>query len=263
MPDLPPNVPPITLQDVAPTTKVSDDLVRLADAMQEVASRVSTNRRAPIHVLAEVTVERIHGATCASVTVLRGGRFHTEGATSEVAERADRLQYELESGPCVDAVLDDNVYVTGDATRDERWAQWGRRAHEETGVLSVLSFRLRVLDDPDAIACLNVYSDAPDAFTARDLGTGLVLATHGSALVTALVARDEATNLRAALTSNREIGVAMGILMQQHRLTREQAFDVLRAASQDSNRKLADVAMEVADTGVLAIKRWPAGPPDA
>ena len=32
---------------------------------------------------------------------------------------------------------------------------------------------------------------------------------------------------------------------------------MLRVASQDSNRKLADVASEVADTGILAIRRWP------
>jgi AmiR/NasT family two-component response regulator len=54
-----------------------------------------------------------------------------------------------------------------------------------------------------------------------------------------------------ALESNREIGVAMGILMQRHQLTREQAFDVLRGVSQDSNRKLSVVATEVADTGIL------------
>ena len=45
--------------------------------------------------------------------------------------------------------------------------------------------------------------------------------------------------------------------MQRHNLTREQAFDVLRVASQDSNRKLSAVASDVADTGTLAIQRWP------
>ena len=60
-------------------------------------------------------------------------------------------------------------------------------------------------------------------------------------------------NLSQALQSNREIGVAMGILMNQHRFTRQEAFDVLRVASQNSNRKLADIAVEVADTGTLSI----------
>ena len=86
---------------------------------------------------------------------------------------------------------------------------------------------------------------------------GLVLSSHGSLVVTAMLARDRASNLVRALESNREVGVAMGILMHRHRLDREQAFAVLRVASQDSNRKLAEVASEVADTGVLEIRRWP------
>ena len=51
-----------------------------------------------------------------------------------------------------------------------------------------------------------------------------MLATHCSWLVSAMLARDRADNLARALQSNREIGVAMGILMQRHRLTREQAI---------------------------------------
>ena len=50
----------------------------------------------------------------------------------------------------------------------------------------------------------------------------------------------------------------MGILMEQHRLTKDQAFAVLRVASQDSNRKLVDVATEVVETGTVTLRRWPA-----
>jgi hypothetical protein len=175
-----------------------------------------------------------------------------------VALRADALQYEIGSGPCVDAILDDNVYVTENVARDQRWAQWGLRVSSELGLHSVLAYRLTLLDDSGAIAALNVYSDRVAAFDDSAVGTGLVLATHGSLLVTAQLARDKAANLLKAMESNREIGVAMGILMQRHRLDREQAFAVLRVASQDSNRKLAEVASEVADTGILEIRRWPA-----
>ena len=45
----------------------------------------------------------------------------------------------------------------------------------------------------------------------------------------------------------------MGILMNKHRFTRQAAFDVLRVASQNANRKVADLAVEVADTGTLTI----------
>ena len=85
------------------------------------------------------------------------------------------------------------------------------------------------------------------------VGVGLILATHGALVLSEMLATNRARNLSKALQSNREIGVAMGILMHQHRLTRDEAFDVLRVASQNSNRKLADVAMDVADTGTLTI----------
>jgi DNA-binding response OmpR family regulator len=64
-------------------------------------------------------------------------------------------------------------------------------------------------------------------------------------------AEDEVGNLRHALGSNRQIGVAMGVLMARESLTEAQAFDRLRAASQHRNRKLRDVADEVVLTGRL------------
>ena len=70
----------------------------------------------------------------------------------------------------------------------------------------------------------------------------LVLATHGSLLVSALMARDVAANLAGTLQANREVGVAMGVLMYRHRLTRDQAFDLLRLAGQQNGLSLAEVA---------------------
>ncbi len=58
-----------------------------------------------------------------------------------------------------------------------------------------------------------------------------------------------AEELQRALVSNRRIGMAMGILMERHRLTEEQAFDRLRDLSQRSNVKLRDVAEQLIYTG--------------
>lgn len=238
------------------------DLRGLAEAMRSLAGRSTVDSgRESLDELVQLAVERVSGARWASVTVLSSGRFTTEASSHEAAVQADLLQYEIGSGPCVDAVLDDAVYVTGHVADDDRWPTWGQRVNEELGVDSVLSQRLTLLEESGAIAGLNIYSDAPDAFDEQAVATGLVLSTHASLLVTAALARGRATNLLKALESNREIGVAMGILMQRHQLTREQAFDVLRVASQDSNRKLAQVATEVADTGTLTIKRWPSSAP--
>jgi len=64
-------------------------------------------------------------------------------------------------------------------------------------------------------------------------------------------AENKAANLERALSSNRQIGAAMGILMARLHLTDGQAFDLLRKASQNRHRKLRDIAEEVMVTGEL------------
>lgn len=236
----------------------SRDLLSLAEAMQALADRSTHEEGRPaLRDLVHLAVERIGSADTASITVFRGGKFATEAATDGVATRADTLQYQMGFGPCVDAVLDDSVYVSGDVAKDERWLDWGTRVRHEVGVRSVLSQRLQLGADSTVIAGLNIYSNAAEAFGDTARAMGLVLATHGGLVVSTMLANDRARQLMVALKSNREIGMAMGVLMHQHQLSRTQAFDVLRAASQDSNRKLADVASEVVDTGSLTIRGWP------
>jgi predicted ATP-grasp superfamily ATP-dependent carboligase len=56
-------------------------------------------------------------------------------------------------------------------------------------------------------------------------------------------------NLQGALASRQVIGRAEGILMHRERITADEAFDLLRHASQNLNTKLRDVAQYVVDTG--------------
>jgi hypothetical protein len=64
-------------------------------------------------------------------------------------------------------------------------------------------------------------------------------------------AQNQVTNLEIALGSNRDIGTAVGILMNAHLVTQEQAFGMLRTASQHGHRKLREVANEVIFTGSI------------
>ncbi len=65
-------------------------------------------------------------------------------------------------------------------------------------------------------------------------------------------AADAATaNLQIALSSNRRIGTAIGILMAHRRITDAAAFELLREASQRGHRKLRDVAEDVVLTGTV------------
>jgi len=61
----------------------------------------------------------------------------------------------------------------------------------------------------------------------------------------ALVSAEHAANLTVALQTSRRIGAAIGILMATHGVTESGAFEILKKASQDSNRKLSAVAEAV------------------
>jgi AmiR/NasT family two-component response regulator len=80
--------------------------------------------------------------------------------------------------------------------------------------------------------------------TAGDAAEQLATARSDLAVATA-----HAAHLQHALASDRQIGMAMGILMERHRLTREQAFERLRDLSMRGNVKLRDVAEQIIYTG--------------
>ncbi|MGY2127007.1 ANTAR domain-containing protein [Blastococcus sp. SYSU DS0617] len=65
------------------------------------------------------------------------------------------------------------------------------------------------------------------------------------------IVHEHVTQLEAALLSSRRIGIAMGIVMERHRLTEEQAFGVLVRLSQDGNVKVRDIAARIVETGQL------------
>ena len=65
------------------------------------------------------------------------------------------------------------------------------------------------------------------------------------------LATRQAAHLEQAVVSNRRIGVAVGIVMERHRVTAEDAFDVLVRLSMERNEKLRDVADRIIETGVL------------
>ena len=61
----------------------------------------------------------------------------------------------------------------------------------------------------------------------------------------------EAHHLRRALEHSRDIGTAIGVLMAFRKVTRDEAFELLRRSSQDHNRTVHALALDVIATGVL------------
>jgi ANTAR domain len=114
----------------------------------------------------------------------------------------------------------------------------------KTQVRSILVCELPVTRG--APATLNLYSSRAAAFTAIAELLAPVFAARASI---AMGHADDVHNLRQAIASRQTIGQAAGILMERHKLTAEEAFDRLVAASQNSHIKLREIAAQVAETG--------------
>jgi len=187
--------------------------------------------------IVDLAVETIDGCDYAGITFLKGKKVDTPAASHDIPRIVDAIQYETGEGPCLSAIKDHEVFQSGDLGTESRWPDFAARAKRETGVTSMLSFRLFVAGD--TMGALNLYSKAGDAFKERSRTVGLVFAAHAAvALSTAL--HDE--QMDEALKSRDLIGQAKGILMAREGVTADQAFDMLRRASQRLNVKLRDIA---------------------
>lgn len=195
-------------------------------------------------------VATVPGCEHAAVSLVRrNGSITTDAATDELPALVDALQYETGQGPCLEALEHDRLYRSDDLAAETRWPGFARPAAERTGVRSMLSYRL-YLDD-EVHGALNLYSRRPRAFDDHAVTVGAILAGHATLALSHSRDRQQRRHLSEALASNRDIGVAIGILMASRGLSRDQAFDVLRDTSQWLNTKLRDVAEEVTHTGRL------------
>jgi GAF domain-containing protein len=200
-------------------------------------------------------VRTVEGAEEAAITVrTRDQQFRTVASTNELCLQVDALQYRTMEGPCLDSIHEHHVFRSDDLATDGRWPVFGRLVADRTEVTSMLSHRL-YLEDEETIGALNLYSRKPAAFSAHSLDVLDALATHSAIAIEKAKAENASRNLELALARNRTIGMAMGVLMNAHKITGDEAFDWLRLASQHLHRKLHDIAEEVVETGVLETAR--------
>lgn len=94
------------------------------------------------------------------------------------------------------------------------------------------------------IGALDLYADAPNSFHDKDRAAAALFAAHAAV---AFAAARERIQFQEALASRDVIGQAKGILMTQSHITADEAFDMLRRASQRLNRKLVSIAQDIVD----------------
>ena len=103
---------------------------------------------------------------------------------------------------------------------------------------------IRLFVEEDTMGALNLYCSAPDAFDESDVALATVFAVHASVAISA-ARREEGLEQKAE--SRDVIGRAKGILMAPIRCRDEEAFALLRSASQRMNVKVRDIAQQLVE----------------
>lgn len=207
-----------------------------------------------LQTMADLAKSVMPGAPEASVTLLIRDRPTTIASTGGLATDLDEAQYDRGHGPCLHAARTGEVVEVRDTRTDGRWPDYLPRA-AEAGNLSSLSLPLAVDADAQLAGALNLYARRPDAFDERSRSVGAQFAPYAAVAAGNLYAyqsaRDMADNLQIALASRAVIDQAKGILMERHKFTADQAFQVLARVSMQANRRLRDVADHLVTTGEL------------
>ena len=178
-----------------------------------------------------------------SVTLVQRGRPSTIASTGALAVDLDERQYERGYGPCLDCIAGGEPLIVEDMPTEQRWPDWAQAA-SRVGAGSSMSIPVPL--QREVTAALNVYSTGTNSFDEAAVEVASTFAAYaGVALANMHLYEAQgqvAEQLQQAMQSRAVIEQAKGILMGQRRCGSQEAFDLLVRLSQQSNRKLRDVA---------------------
>ena len=168
----------------------------LADAMADVARalQAESDPHDTLQRMVDLAVTTVAGCDYAAVSLFAPGRIFTPAASHGIARQVDLIQYDTDEGPCLSAIRDQDMYVTGDLRTEDRWPAFATRATTASGVRSMLSLRLFV--EGDNLGALNMSSRRPDAFDENSVAVGRQFVAH-AAIALSAVTENERSEHRA------------------------------------------------------------------
>nr|WP_170949069.1 GAF and ANTAR domain-containing protein [Rhodococcus sp. 06-621-2] len=191
--------------------------------------------------IVDLAVKTIHCSGAAVTTLRLNGTLKIVAASdpevlAAAASIADRTGQSATKATLAAKV----TTVNNDVANDPRWDQYRRLITADTPIRSTAGFYLTLAGVE--LGVMSFYSHRPRFFTPAVLDDCAIFADHAAVALKAARAEDRSTQLAEAVASNREIGIAIGILMSRYTVTEGAAFDMLVVASSHTNRKLRDVA---------------------
>jgi GAF domain-containing protein len=201
--------------------------------------------------VSQITTDTLPAADMAGISLLGDdGRPTTGIFTDPSAPEIDAAQYSSGRGPCLDSWRLGHIVRLDDMdSADDAYPEFAAAARAH-GVRSTLS--LPLIAGEEAAGAMNLYSRTADGFTPDDEQTGTLLASAAAIVLVNASAYWQAAQLSEqlsqAMQSRAVIEQAKGILMARSpHLDADEAFDLLRKASQRENVKLREIAQRIVD----------------
>jgi hypothetical protein len=226
-----PSVDPADLELAAGLTRMGVELAGCRTEQHLMSTAVEAARRLIPH------------AEHVGVLLCRRGKLDGAASAGGLATEGLQRELDLQEGPSLTALKEPGPVLVVDTWSEFRWAAFAAVA-AECGIRSMLS--VEVAAGETVLGALSVYAEQPDAFDEEAAFTASLLATQVGLALSHL---RTVTNLRAGMDSRAEVGEAIGVLKERHRITSQDAFQLLVRASQRNNVKLHGIAQIVSETG--------------
>lgn len=138
---------------------------------------------ARLQIAVSSAVSLMDGCDHAGFTVnLRSGLTTRASSSGSVVSRTNELQQELDEGPCLDALRDEETIISRDLSVEPRWPLWASRVHRELGLGSMMSL-LVYREKQRSYGALSLYAEQGHRFEADDWAIGQALAGHISVIL--------------------------------------------------------------------------------
>jgi GAF domain-containing protein len=193
--------------------------------------------------VANLTLETVDGADFIALIVAVEQRPMTTYFTDPRAYDLDQVQYAANSGPCLDAYRNGEIYIIEATPTEPRWPAFAAAAVQR-GVGSTLSLPLTV--EQVHLGAMNLYSTRERSFGRHEVELGMQFAAPAAVLLANAAVYADAValsqNLAQATQSRATIEQAKGIIMSSMGVDAEAAMALLTEQSQKQNVKLRDIA---------------------
>lgn len=199
--------------------------------------------------LEEITVlaaDVVDGDTSGGVTVIRGERAATIAASDKRTQQLDEIQYGNGGGPCLHCARTAEAVTVDELANDDRWPKFREQALDQ-GMRSSLSLPLEL--GAEAAGALNLYVFERHSFDDTERSVLSQFSQEVSRAINLALRHNDLSqqndHLHTAMASRRLIDQAIGIVMAQNRCSADDAFGILRQASQNRNIKVRDLAADI------------------